>query len=57
MPEAADLIYVALFALAWPAYDYFVDWPRFRRRLRENPGRARLVEYRGIVFQQWLLVV
>jgi membrane protease YdiL (CAAX protease family) len=56
MPEATDLIYVALFALAWPAYDYFVDWPRFRRRLRENPGRARLLEYRGIVFQQWLLV-
>jgi membrane protease YdiL (CAAX protease family) len=56
MPEVADLIYVAVFALAWPAYDYFVDWPRFRRRVRENPGRARLGEYRGIVFQQWLLV-
>jgi hypothetical protein len=52
MPEAADLSYVALFALAWPAYDYFVDWPGFRRRLRENPGRARLREYRGIIFQQ-----
>jgi hypothetical protein len=41
MPAVLDLVYVALLAVVWPIYDYFVEWPAFARRLREKPLRAR----------------
>jgi len=56
MPNVLDLAFVGLFALAWPAYGYYVDWPAFQRRLREAPGAARLREYRTTVVWQWLIV-
>lgn len=56
MPAVLDLIYVALFAVAWPFYDYFIDWRTFQRWLREKPLRARVHEYWRIICQQWLIV-
>src|SRR5262245_11646948 len=41
MTPVADLLYVAMFAVAGPMIDYRVFWPAFRRRLQANPGRAR----------------
>jgi CAAX protease family protein len=56
MPSALDLVYVAFVALAWPLYAHFVDWPRFQRRLRDEPSRARTPEYRETLFTQWAIV-
>jgi uncharacterized protein len=56
MPTRLELIYALLIAVAWPVYDYYIDWPRFLRRLREDPLRARLREYPSAILLQWLLV-
>jgi len=55
MPTTVEWIYVALFAAAWPLYEHVIAWPRFLRRLRETPERARLGEYRSIIVIQWVL--
>lgn len=49
------VLYVAVFAIAWPLYEYFVDWPRLQRRLKEDAGGARGPEYRATMARQWLL--
>lgn len=36
-----DLLYVALFAVAWPIVDYLVSWPAFARRKVVAPAQAR----------------
>jgi membrane protease YdiL (CAAX protease family) len=54
MPGVLDLLYVALFAVAWPLYGYYVDWPAFLRRLQEAPRQARLREYATTAGEQWL---
>ena len=41
MPTLPDLLYVALFAVAFPLWDYLVSWPAFRRRSQADPARAR----------------
>jgi membrane protease YdiL (CAAX protease family) len=56
MISTLDLVYVALLGVVWPLWDYFVEWPSFLRRLRENPRRARMHEYLTIICQQWVLV-
>jgi len=55
-PAVLDLVYVALLAVAWPIYEYFVDWPTFQRWLRDKPRHARLYEYWRTICLQWLLV-
>lgn len=56
MPDVPDLLFVALLAVAWPLYEHFVDWPRFQRRLRDEPLRARTREYRATIATQWPIV-
>lgn len=56
MPTSIDLAYITLIAVAWPLYEYFVDWPTFQRWLRERPRQARVVEYGRSIGVQWLLV-
>jgi hypothetical protein len=51
----AAVLYAATFAIAWPLYEYFVDWPRFQRSLKQDAGRARIREYRSTMVRQWLL--
>jgi membrane protease YdiL (CAAX protease family) len=41
MTTLPDLFYVALFALAFPLWDYLVGWPAFRRQSEADPARAR----------------
>jgi membrane protease YdiL (CAAX protease family) len=41
MTTLPDLLYVALFALAFPLWDYLVFWPAFRRQSQADPARAR----------------
>jgi len=56
MPHVLDFVFVALLAVAWPLYEHFVDWPRFMRRLRDEPLQARPREYAGTIATQWLIV-
>lgn len=41
MTTALDLLFVALFAVGVPLWDYFVYWPAFRRRSQAAPAPAR----------------
>ncbi len=50
-----QFLLAALIATLWPIYDHFIDWPRFRRELRENPHSARFREYRWTILLQWVL--
>ena len=56
MVRLPDLLYVALFALAWPLFDYVVLWPRFLRRARSDPDPARWQIWVTTLLQQWGLV-
>jgi membrane protease YdiL (CAAX protease family) len=56
MTRLPDLLYVAAFALAWPLYDYTILWPRFLRRARSAPERARWRMWTTTIAQQWALV-
>lgn len=56
MTRLPDLLYVALFAVAWPIYDYLVLWPAFLRRARAEPERARWRLWTNTLVQEWLLV-
>jgi membrane protease YdiL (CAAX protease family) len=56
MTRLPDFLYVALFALAWPIYDYLVLWPAFLRRAAHDPERARWRMWRNTFMQEWLLV-
>ena len=41
MTTLPDLLYVALFAVALPLWDYLVSWPAFHRQSHADPARAR----------------
>src|SRR5918912_580782 len=56
MPVRFDFVYIAVITAAWAAYDYFVEWPGFLRRVREQPHRARIQEYWRVIVQQWAVV-
>jgi membrane protease YdiL (CAAX protease family) len=53
---AALYVFVAVVAVAWPLYDHFVDWPRFRRWIDGGIAHARLRQYGVAVTTQWTLV-
>jgi hypothetical protein len=56
MTRLPDLLFVAVFALAWPLYDYTILWPRFLHRARSAPERARWRMWTTTIVQQWALV-
>src|SRR5262245_34165013 len=56
MTTLPDLLYVALFEVAWPLQDYFVLWPAFLRRFQTDPARARTWLYAWTIAVQWALV-
>lgn len=51
-----DILYVALFAVALPLWDYFVFWPAFHRRAQADQARARRRLSRGAISSAWALV-
>lgn len=55
-PRPPDLLFVIAFAVAWPAFDYLVCWPAFRRRSALDPAGARRRLWAETVAQQWALV-
>jgi hypothetical protein len=56
MVTLPDLIYVALFAVAMPLWDYLVSWPAFHRKLQADPARARKRLWTGNIGYLWALV-
>lgn len=56
MPTLLDLLYVALFAVAAPVFDYLVFWPKLRRRFETDPANARKQLYMQAVTLPWVVV-
>lgn len=56
MTTPLDLLYVALFAVAFPLWDYLVFWPAFHRRAQADPARARMRLWRLAIGCAWPLV-
>lgn len=56
MTTLPDLLYVALFAVAFPLWDHFVFWPAFRRQSRADPAGARRRLWTQAIGYAWALV-
>lgn len=56
MTNLADLLYVALFAVAFPLWDYLVFWPAFERQAKADPARARTRLWKQAIGYAWPLV-
>lgn len=56
MTTSLDLIYVALFAVGLPLWDYLVFWPAFHRRSQVDPAQARMRLCRLTIGTAWPLV-
>lgn len=56
MTDLTDLLYVALFAVAFPLWDHFVFWPAFHRRSKAEPSRARTRLWQQVIVYAWPLV-
>jgi membrane protease YdiL (CAAX protease family) len=56
LPALPDLVYVALFAVALPLWDYFVYWPKVRRQPKAEATRARMRLWRGAIISAWAVV-
>ena len=50
-----DLLYVGLFAVAFPLWDHLVSWPALRRRLEVDPVGARKQLWRTASVFPWLV--
>jgi uncharacterized protein len=56
MTTLPDLLYVALFAVVFPLWDYLVFWPVFHRRAQADPVRARMRLWTLTIVSAWPLV-
>ena len=56
MVTILDLIYVALFAVAGPVFDYLFGWPAAKRRFQTDPTLARKRLYLDSLVQPWAVV-
>ena len=55
MPGTTDLLFACLFAVVWPLWNHFVDWPRHLRAVAAGDPTARTRIYRRTVAEQWAL--
>lgn len=53
---ALDLLFVVLFAIAIPLWDYRVFWPAFNRQLQNDPARARARLWKVTMGFSWPMV-
>ena len=53
MPNVWDYSLALLFAILWPLYTIFVEWPNHKKRVAAGEPDARVRIYRKIVFEQW----
>jgi membrane protease YdiL (CAAX protease family) len=57
MPGTTDLLFACVFAVVWPLWNHFVDWPRHLRAVAAGDPTARTRIYRRTVLEQWMLTV
>jgi uncharacterized protein len=55
MAGAWELGFGLAFAVGWPLWDYFVEWPGLLKRLKVDPRGGRLREYRHAIVAQWAM--
>jgi membrane protease YdiL (CAAX protease family) len=55
MPGIADLSFAFVFAVLWPLWNHFVDWPRHLRAIAAGDATARTRLYRRTIVEQWAL--
>lgn len=55
MPTPFDFALIALFAVIWPLYSYFIEWPRHLRRVEAGDPDARTYLFARTIVQQWIL--
>lgn len=55
MPGTTDLLFAFVFAVVWPLWNHFVDWPRHLRAVAAGDPTARTRIYRRTVLEQWAL--
>jgi len=56
MMTLLDLLYVALFAVAFSLWDYLVFWPAFYRQSQADPARARTRLWKQAIGGAWPMV-
>jgi membrane protease YdiL (CAAX protease family) len=56
MATLPDLLYVAMFAVVIPLWDYLVSWPAVHRQLQADPARARKRLWIQAICYPWALV-
>jgi membrane protease YdiL (CAAX protease family) len=54
MPTSWDFALVAGFAVLWPLYVHFIEWPRHVKRVEAGDADARVAIFRRTILQQWL---
>ncbi len=57
MPNLADFALALLFAVIWPLYTFFVEWPAHKRRLAAGDPEARIRLYRKTLVQEWIVTL
>jgi len=55
MPGTIDILFACVFAILWPAWSYFVDWPRHVRAVASGDPMARTKFFRQTIVEQWAL--
>lgn len=56
MTTLLDLLFVALFAIAAPLWDYLVTWPALERQTQADPVKVRRRLWAGAMVHSWLMI-
>ena len=57
MPNLFDLALALLFAVIWPLYTFFIEWPAHKRRIEAGDPEARVRLYRKTFVQEWTVTL
>lgn len=57
MPQPIDALVCLLIVVVYPAWEYFVSWPRAKARLLAGEPGTRRKLYRNAILMQWIAVV
>jgi membrane protease YdiL (CAAX protease family) len=55
MPNAWDYALALLFAVLWPLYTFFIEWPKHVKRVQAGEPDARVKIYRRTFIQEWAI--
>ena len=57
MPHLIDFALAAVFAVIWPLYTFFVEWPAHVKRVAAGDPDARVRLYRKTFVQEWVVAL